>query len=133
MSQSQKGLIVIVLCNVLSTAIHYWDNYVHFDAYPVPPWITPDRVWLAWVSLTMAGLIGLWLYGRQNYWLAYACLAVYALTGASTLGHYFYAPFSYFSAAMNAMILSDGVVGYSLLGFVLWSALLNRPWQTESL
>jgi hypothetical protein len=122
-------LLVILACNMLSTAIHYFDNYIYFDQYPVPAWISQDGVWISWLVLTIIGTIGYGLYRQQKFWLAYGCLALYAITGISTPGHYFYAPLSHFSAKMNAMIWSDGIVGFSLIAFVLWSALIDRPWQ----
>jgi hypothetical protein len=130
---SRYWLLAILAFNMLSTAIHYCDNYIHFDQYPMPAWITQDAVWISWLVLTVIGGVGYWLYQQQKFWLAYGCLATYAATGASTPGHYFYAPLSHFSAKMNAMIWSDGIVSFALIGFLLWSILMDRPWQTSAL
>jgi hypothetical protein len=132
-THTQYGLLTLLLLNVLSTAIHYWDNYVSFEHYPMPAWITQDAVWISWVMLTAIGSMGYWLYRQRQYWPAYVCLALYALTGASTPGHYFYAPLSHFSLPMNVMIWSDGFVGFALIAFLLWSSLIDRPWQRSAL
>jgi hypothetical protein len=130
---AQNRLWIICISNVISTAIHYFDNTIHFSQYPMPAWITQNSVWISWVVLTVIGGIGCWLYYQQKYWPAYTCLALYSLTGASTLGHYFYAPLSYFSLPMNIMIWSDGWVGFALIAFLLWSGLIDRPWQRSAL
>jgi hypothetical protein len=132
-TKARSWLLVILVCNALSTAIHYFDNYVNFDQYPMPAWITQDAVWMSWLVLTTIGCAGYWLYWQQKFWLAYGCLAIYAATGASTPGHYLYAPLSHFSAKMNIMIWSDGIVGFVLIAFLLWSILIDRPWQTSAL
>lgn len=118
---------------MLSTAIHYVDNYMNFDQYPMPAWIAQDAVWISWLVLTVIGGVGYWLYWQQRFWLAYACLAVYTATGGSTLGHYFYASLNYFSAKMNLMIWSDGAVSLVLIAFLLWSVSKDRPWEKATL
>jgi hypothetical protein len=131
--KTRLWLLVILVFNALSTAIHYFDNYVNFDMYPMPDWITQDAVWISWVILTLIGSVGYWLYRQQKFWLAYVCLAVYTATGISTPGHYFYAPLNHFFAKMNVMIWSDGMVGFVLIAFLLWSILIDRPWQASAL
>ncbi|MGB8697955.1 MAG: hypothetical protein WCD18_00935 [Thermosynechococcaceae cyanobacterium] len=125
----QGWLLSILLLNLVSTGIHYWDNYVGFDHYPMPAWITPNGVWISWLVLTVFGCVGYWLYRQQKFWLAYACLAIYAIAGVSTPGHYVYAPLNHFSLKMNVMILSDGLVGASLIAFLVWSVVVDKPWQ----
>jgi hypothetical protein len=132
-TNSHYWLSLILVLNVLSTGIHYFDNYVHFDQYPMPNWITQEAVWISWFVLTAIAGVGYWLYRQQQFWLAYACLAIYSTTGASTPGHYFYAPLNHFSTTMNAMILSDGLVSLLLIIFLIWSILVNRPWQSSAL
>jgi hypothetical protein len=124
-------LLVILLANLISTGIHYWDNYVSFDRYPVPAWITVDGVWISWLLFTLVGSLGYWLYCQQKWWLAYILLSVYALTGGSTPLHYLYAPMSHFMMRMNISIWSDGLVSLSLIVFLIWSVLIAREWQID--
>ncbi len=132
-THARYWLLAILVLNVLSTAIHYFDNYVSFERYPMPVWITQDAVWKSWLVLTAIGGIGYWFYWQRQFLLAYLGLVIYSATGASTLGHYFYAPLSHFSAQMNAMIWSDGIVGFLLVAFLLWSILIDQPWKASAL
>lgn len=129
LTKSQTWLLVILLTTLISTGIHYWDNYVYFDRYPVPAWITVDGVWISWLLFTIAGGFGYWLYCHQKWWLAYISLSVYVLTGASTLLHYLYAPMKHFMMRMNISILSDGLVALLLILFLIWSITIEREWQ----
>jgi hypothetical protein len=129
LNQPQTWLLVILLANLISTGIHYWDNYVYFDRYPVPAWITIDGVWISWLIFTIAGSLGYWLYYQQKWRLAYILLSVYVLTGASTPLHYLYAPMSHFMMRMNISILSDGLVALLLIIFLIWSIAIEREWQ----
>jgi hypothetical protein len=131
LTQPQTWLLVILLANLISTGIHYWDNYVSFDMYPVPAWITVDGVWISWLLFTLAGSLGYWLYCHQRWWLAYACLIVSAVAGSSTPLHYLYAPMSHFIIRMNISIVSDGVVSLLLIVFLIWSGVIAREWQID--
>jgi hypothetical protein len=130
-TKPQTWLLVILLTNLISTGIHYWDNYVSFDRYPVPAWITLDGVWMSWLLLTIVGSLGYWLYCQQKWWLAYLCLAIYISTGASTPLHYLYAPMSHFMMRMNISIWSDGVAALLLILFLIWSVAIAREWQID--
>jgi hypothetical protein len=131
LTQPQTWLIVILLANLISTGIHYWDNYVNFDRYPVPEWITLDGVWMSWLLLTVVGSLGYLIYCQQKWWLAYICLTIYVSTGASTPLHYLYAPMSHFMMRMNISIWSDGFVALLLILFLIWSVVIAREWQID--
>jgi hypothetical protein len=133
LTQSQTWLLIVLVANLISTGIHYWDNYVYFDRYPVPAWITVDVVWISWLLFTIAGGLGYWLYCQQRWYLAYSCLLVYAVAGASTPLHYLYAPMSHFMMRMNISIVSDGVVSLSLTTFLVWSLVIQREWQPQEI
>jgi hypothetical protein len=131
LTKPQTWLLVILLTNLISTGMHYWDNYVSFDRYPVPAWITVDGVWMSWSLLTIVGSLGYWLYCQQKWWLAYICLTIYVSTGASTPLHYLYAPMSHFMMRMNISILSDGLAALLLILFLLWSVVIAKEWQID--
>jgi hypothetical protein len=131
LTKPQTWLLVILLANLISTGIHYWDNYVSFDRYPVPAWITLDGVWISWLLLTIVGGLGYWLYCQQKWWLAYLCLAIYVSTGASTPLHYLYAPMSHFMMRMNISIWSDGLAALLLILFLVWSVVIAKEWQFD--
>jgi hypothetical protein len=132
-TQSQIWLSIILFANLISTGIHYWDNYIYFDRYPVPAWITVNGVWQSWLFLTTIGGLGYWLYCQQKWYLAYICLFIYTLTGASTPLHYLYAPMSHFTIRMNISIVSDGLVSLLLIIFLFWSLAIAQEWQQKEI
>lgn len=122
-------LLIILIGVMVTTILHYTDNFLFFDQYPVPAWITKNSVYVAWFILTMFGIAGYWFYKHRLFWVAYLCLCIYSITGISSLGHYFYASITDFSWKMNTLILLDGISGTALLGFTFWSGLILREWQ----
>jgi hypothetical protein len=131
LTKPQTWLLVILIANLISTGIHYWDNYVSFDRYPVPAWITIDGVRMSWLLLTVVGSLGYLLYCQQKWWLAYLCLTIYVSTGASTPLHYLYAPMSHFMMRMNISIWSDGLAALLLILFLVWSIVIAKEWQID--
>ena len=65
------GLLII---NVVSTILHYTDNFIFFNRYSAPSWMNMHHVYLAWLVLTPFAIVGYIFYTRQKYWLAYLCL-----------------------------------------------------------
>jgi len=123
-----RNLLILLVASMVSTAFHFTDNYLYFDHYPQPAWITPFGVIRSWFIWTAFGIAGYWLYRNQRFWLAYICLVIYATCGMSSLAHYFYGALHEFSLKMHLLILTDGLIGASILGFVLWSGwMLKEP------
>jgi len=129
-------LKAILAASVISTAIHYTDNFVavnHFQGLggSSDPTLIRVAIVVAWPLLTWIGLIGYRRYRERRYQEAYVSLAVYSLTGLSTFGHFIYGspdvpPFFY------ATLFTDGLTGLCLLGFVVWSAIVDRPAQPSA-
>jgi hypothetical protein len=128
-------LFAVVAAALVSTTIHYADNYFSFDKYPQGALATVDvtsaMVGLSFILLTPAGFLGYWLYTRGNMLGAYGSLLAYSLLGLITPMHYTEAGPSYFPWWRNVSILSDGVVGAAVLGFVLWSAFIAQEWRAD--
>lgn len=122
----QPLLLSVLIVSVVSTSIHYTDNFLFFEQYPQPEWITLPSIYISWIILTAIGVAGYWLYRNRRFWLAYVCLVIYSLTGLSSLGHYFYGAMSEFSAKMHLFIWTDGLTGLAVLGFTLWSGLIRK-------
>jgi cytochrome b subunit of formate dehydrogenase len=130
--KTRKTILLILLgINVVSTILHYTDNFVHFDKYPQPAWITPEGVYISWIVLTLFGIAGYFLYVKNAFWAAYLCLVIYAITGISSSAHYFFPATEVISLKMNVLIWLDAIAGTSILCFTLWSALLQREWQGD--
>ncbi|HTA98401.1 MAG TPA: hypothetical protein VK730_12270 [Solirubrobacteraceae bacterium] len=132
--QALTLLKAILAASMLSTAIHYTDNFVQVNRYPGPggSFYTVVRIAIVigWPLLTAIGLIGYRRYREHRYQEARVCLCVYSLTGLATLGHFAYGnphipPFFY------ATLFTDTLAGLAVLAFVLWSANAFEPRQQE--
>ena len=128
-NQRPTLLLVLLIIGVVTTILHYTDNFLFFDNYPLPTWITKASVYLAWLILTPFGIVGYWLYKQRLFWAAYLCLCIYSITGVSSLGHYFYTSMTELSVKMNTLIWLDAISGTALLSFILWSGLVLKEWQ----
>jgi hypothetical protein len=127
----QRLLKILLIASIISTAIHFTDNYLFIEQYPQPDWITPPSIYQSWLILTVLGISGYWLYKYRRFWLAYSCLLIYSFTGLASPGHYFYGSVSQFSAKMHLFIWTDGFTSLSILGFIFWSVLILKQWQQE--
>lgn len=125
----QELLKFILIISIISTAIHFIDNYRFVEHYPQPSWVTAPSIYQSWIILTLIGIAGYWLYKSRRFWLAYFCLIIYSLTGLASPGHYLYGSLSQFSLKMHLFIWTDGLVGLAMLGFVFWSSLLLKEWR----
>ncbi len=126
---SLKWLQSLLIINLVSTIIHYIDNYIFFDQYPLPDWVVPEGVYISWLILTPFAFLGYWLYHKRLFWLAYGCLCIYSVTATSSLLHYFYAPPLSFGWKMNLLICSDGIAGTALISFIVWSLFFHQEWR----
>jgi len=122
----QSLLKILLIACIVSTAIHFTDNYLYIEHYPQPDWITPSSIVRSWIIWTVTGIAGYWLYKNQWFWLSYICLAYYSFCGLSSLAHYLYGSMSEFSAKMHLFIATDALTGLAILGFTLWSSLILR-------
>jgi hypothetical protein len=122
----QRLIKMLLVASVASTALHFTDNYLYFEHYPQPDWITPFGVIRSWLIWTAFGMAGYWLYKNQRLWPAYICFVIYATCGLSSLAHYLYGALPEFSLKMHLFILTDGLAGASILGFVIWSGLRQK-------
>jgi hypothetical protein len=129
--QRVPGLValrVIMICTIVSTALHYTDNYVQVDRYPRPNGMSLDLlrtgVAVSWPVLTAFGIAGCLLYTRRRLWGARACLAIYAITGLITLGH-FLNGVPQVAWYWFATLFTDAAGGLALWIFVGWSLKLD--------
>lgn len=130
----QRLLTIILIACIVSTGIHFTDNYLYFENYPQPDWITPSSVYTSWIIWTIIGIAGYGLYTARRFWLAYLCLVIYSLSGLASLGHYFYGTLSEFSLKMHFFIVTDGLTGLGLVAFTIWSSLIiGEPTQKSKI
>ncbi|HEY3186807.1 MAG TPA: hypothetical protein VGJ70_05005 [Solirubrobacteraceae bacterium] len=117
-------LRAILAFSIVSTALHYTHNFVKVDDYPGGfPGDTAIQaaIIVFWPLLTAVGLAGYRLYRERRYYPAHICLAVYSLTGITTLGHFLNGTPD-IPAFFYATIFTDGLAGLSMLAFVVASA-----------
>ena len=128
----QATLRVILAASIVSTALHFTHNFVAVDRYPQSDLISSEGVRVAilasWPLLTAIGLLGYRLYSRRRYPAAHACLTLYSLTGIATLGHFLDGSPN-IPAFWYATIFTDGLAGFTMLGFVITSARSARSPQ----
>jgi hypothetical protein len=120
-SLSTVGLVV--LASVVVTSIHFTDNYVSFDTYPQPGWITETVVLVSWPLLTAFGVVGYLLYRRGSFAAAHTSLLIYSYTGISSLGHLLSGSPGELTTRGLVSVLLDGVAGSAVLAVTIWSAL----------
>lgn len=123
-------LLILLIINVISTSLHYTDNFLYNDKYPEPAWINPNGVYISWIILTLFGVAGYFLYVKDAFWIAYLCQGIYSITGISSTAHYFFPATEPFSLKMNVLIWFDAIAGISLLIFLFWSGLILREWES---
>ncbi len=120
---AERTLFWLIVAGIVSTGIHFTDNAIFIEGYPQPDYITVPLIIGTWIGWTASAIVGYRLYRRdERSWLAHVLLLVYAYAGLSTLGHYLYGSPSELPAWRNVSIVADGVVGFSILAFTVWSA-----------
>ncbi|WP_370945051.1 hypothetical protein AB5J62_39015 [Amycolatopsis sp. cg5] len=118
-------LRVILGFSLLSTTLHYGHNAIALDQYPAVEGLGGVLgqlfIVFAWLLFTTFGVLGYRRYARKMDWTALAFLAVYALAGLSTMGHFLVGPVN-LPAFWFATIFTDSVAGLAIWAFVVWAA-----------
>jgi hypothetical protein len=118
----------LITFGVISTGVHFTHNFIEVDSYPsdlAPTWLVQVVILLSWPVLTAIGIRGYRLYRDGRLREAHLHLAAYSVLGITTLGHFLEGtpdipPFFF------ATIFTDGLAGFSILGFVLLSMRAER-------
>jgi hypothetical protein len=125
-----KALRIVVGAMLVSTAVHYTDNWLSVGDYaprsgfvPENPWIVPVA-WLVFAALAVAGYREYVRRGPSTR--AHLLLGASSVSGLSTLLHLLYEGNS-FAAWQWVSVVSDGLTGAAVLAFALWSAGRVRP------
>lgn len=121
---------VVLAVAIVSTIVHYTDNFIRIDEYPQPHWVNHAVIPLAWSLLTAVGIAGYLFLRKGRYGIAGACLLVYSYTGLSSLAHYQYGAWSEFGPTMHAGILLDGATGAAVFTIALWT--LVATWRESA-
>lgn len=104
----QKTLLVLLLTYAVASLIHNIHNAEFLADYPgLPVSWSRAGVYLTWITFAIVGLAGWILLVRRVPRVGLLLLAVYAMPGLVSLGHYVFAPMSDHSVTMNATILFE--------------------------
>jgi len=68
----QLLLKILLIVSIISTSIHFTDNYLFIDQYPQPAWITAPSIYQSWLILTAVGIAGYWLYKERKFLVGYS-------------------------------------------------------------
>lgn len=122
-----KHLLFLLVLYCAASLAHFAHNAEFLGEYPnMPAWLSPFRVYAAWLGVTAVGLLGLWAARTRLQALGVALIAAYAALGFDGLAHYSLAPMSAHTFAMNFTIWFEVVTAAGLL--VATSLfLLRRP------
>jgi hypothetical protein len=120
---------VLVGALLVSTAVHYTDNWLSIQDYAPRTGLLADNPGLipvAWALFAAVGVLAYREYARGPSSRAHVLLGTFSVAGISTFGHLLYEG-NDFAAWQWASVLADGVLGLAVLGFALWSAARARP------
>jgi hypothetical protein len=121
-----KHLFVLLIIYCVASLIHFVHNAEFVSDYPnLPVWLTRSKVYLASLAVTAVGAVGIVLFKLRARLLGLVLIAGYAALGFAGLDHYWVAPVSAHSLAMNATIWFEVAAAAVLLAAVL--VLLFRP------
>ena len=99
---------VLMAIYLVASLLHFIHNAEYLADYPgLPPGWTRLGVYAAWFGVTATGLAGAWLWRRGWRFGGLALVAVYALLGLDSLGHYLAAPLASHTHVMNVSILAE--------------------------
>jgi len=104
----RRTLIMLLMIYAAASLIHFTHNAEFLADYPnLPRSWSAAEVYLAWVGMTLVGVVGWSLLSRGLVVAGLLALVVYAALGLDSLGHYVLAPLWAHSRAMNASILAE--------------------------
>ncbi len=105
---SSRRLLTLTLLYMITSLIHFIHNAEFLADYPnLPSAWTRSGVYLAWLAMTCLGVVGFVLVRRGYKTIGLLLLAVYAVLGMDSIGHYVVAPLSAHTTIMNVTILLE--------------------------
>lgn len=117
-----RVLLACLLAYAAASLFHHVHNAAFLDQYPnLPAWLSPMRVYLAWLGTTAIGFGGYVLLRRGYRLPGIVLLIAYGCYGLDALAHYIAAPVSAHTLAMNLSIWLEAAAAAGLLFLVLSS------------
>ena len=116
MRTTPRLLLVLLIANLVASALHFGDNMLRFHEYPEPEWITgPHIVDTLWLVITPLLALGWWLARRGMRWGSIGALWIYGALSMLVLGHYLYASPSELPVRVNILIWAEAVAAALLI------------------
>jgi len=123
---TNRHLLALMLVYCLASLVHFAHNAEFVTDYPnLPAWLTRSTVYGAWFAVTAVGVAGVVLLRLGFRLFGLFVVAGYAALGFAGLDHYWVAPVSAHTLAMNATIWFEVAAAAALLVATL--ILLIRP------
>lgn len=109
-------LLIFLLAYCATSLLHYAHNAAFLGEYPnMPAWLSPARVYVAWLGVTAVGVAGYLLLRAGHRLAGLVLVAVYGALGLDGLSHYNLAPFSAHTFTMNLTIWLEAVTALLVL------------------
>jgi hypothetical protein len=106
----------LVAAYFIASLAHFTHNAEYIVFYPgMPSWLTPGKVYLAWLGITSVGLAALALFRIGLPVPAGLLLGIYGALGLDGLAHYTLALCSEHTILANVTIWSEAATGLLLL------------------
>jgi hypothetical protein len=118
---THRTLLVLVLIYGAASLLHFVHNAEFLADYPnLPASWSRAGVYRAWLVLTVVGVAGWVFLSRGHQRTGLVLIALYAIGGLDSLGHYVLAPFADHTRAMNATIVLEVAAAALLFSTVVW-------------
>lgn len=106
------------------SVVHYLDNFVNYDAYPLAedvPNPSATLIAVSWFVFTASGGLGVWLWLRRRIVAAAFAVTGYSVSGLVGFGHYA-APGAFDMVWWRqAHIVADICCGIAIFVFAVWA------------
>jgi len=111
-----RALGLLLAAYFAASLLHFAHNAAFIAYYPnMPAWITPERIWLAWLAVSSVGLVALVLTHAGRRCAGALCMAAYGAFGLDGLLHYTLALCSEHTLATHLTIALEAGAGLALL------------------
>jgi len=123
----RNALAVLLLVYAAASLAHFIHNAEFLADYPgMPAAWTREGVYTVWVGVTLIGVVG-WLLAMRGYpIIGLLLIALYAVCGLDSLGHYLLAPMSGHTAAMNTTIVAEVIAAALVLAEAVRQLFLRK-------
>lgn len=123
--RATRVLYALLTAGFLVSIVHYVDNYVNYEDYPLSedlPNPSATLVVVGWFVFTACGVLGIVLWRQGRLTAAAYALTAYSVSGLIGFAHYA-APGAFDMVWWRqAHIVADITCGLAIFGFALWAA-----------